>query len=211
MKNLLIIGARGYGREVFNLATMCDGYLKDYKIKGFLDDNDNALENFQNYPPIISSVEKYEIEDGDIFVCALGSVYYKKKYTELLLQKNAIFINLIHPTTSIYSNVNLGVGLIIFNNVTISCDSTIDDFVTIQANVAIGHDTKIGKWTHINAFSFTGGFTQIEPEVTINTRSTILPNLTIGTSAIIGAGSVVLKSVKSNTTVFGNPARKLDF
>jgi hypothetical protein len=61
MKELLIIGARGFGREVFSLAKQSIGYGESFEIKGFLDDNVNALDGFPNYPKIIASVEEYEI------------------------------------------------------------------------------------------------------------------------------------------------------
>ena len=42
----------------------------------------------------------------------------------------------------------------------------------------------------------------------IGANSTILPNLTIGKNAIIGAGQVVTKMFLMNVTVVGNPAGK---
>ena len=62
MKNLLIIGARGFGREVFDISTQTKEYNNDWIIKGFLDDKVDALEGFNNYPSIISSVEDYEVQ-----------------------------------------------------------------------------------------------------------------------------------------------------
>ena len=35
MKNLLIIGARGFGREIYNLALESIGYGTEFTIKGF--------------------------------------------------------------------------------------------------------------------------------------------------------------------------------
>jgi acetyltransferase-like isoleucine patch superfamily enzyme len=93
----------------------------------------------------------------------------------------------------------------------ISNDCSIEDYVTIQGFVAIGHDSFVGKWSHINAYSFMGGYAVLEEEVCLNTRATILPNVKVGNNAIIGAGSIVLKNVKENTTVFGNPAKKIEF
>ncbi len=37
--------------------------------------------------------------------------------------------------------------------------------------------------------------------------STILPGVTVGENAVVGAGSVVTKDVEDNTVVAGNPAR----
>ncbi len=211
MKNLIIIGARGFGREVYDLATQCSGYNIEYVIKGFLDDKMDALNGFENYPQIISSVEDYEIQENDIFVCALGTVKWKKYYAELILEKGGSFINLIHPSTKLNTNVCVGIGLIVFMYANISNDCIIEDFVTIQGYVGLGHDTKIKKWAHLSSYSFTGGFVILEEESTLNTRATILPHITVRKGATVGASSLVIKNVKEHTTVFGVPAKKLDF
>lgn len=211
MKNLIIIGARGYGREVYNLAMQCEGYNKEYVVKGFLDDKIDALDDFIGYPQIISSVENYEIQENDVFTCALGSIKWKKHYVELILSKGGEFINLIHPTTIFNSNVVLGTGLVVFMYSNISNDCVIGDFVTIQGFAGIGHDVTVGKWSHLNAYTFLGGFAVLEEEVCLNTRATILPKITVRKGATVGAMSLVIKNVKENTTVFGVPALQLKF
>ena len=95
MKNLIIVGARGFGREIYSTSFFCHGYNETFSVKGFLDDKKDALDYLGNYPPIIDSVENYVIQENDVFICALGSVYYKKKYSEILLEKGGQFINLI--------------------------------------------------------------------------------------------------------------------
>lgn len=211
MKNLIIIGARGFGREVYSLALQSVGYNEEFVVNGFLDDNSTALDGFSNYPPILSSVEGYEILDDDVFICALGSVQAKKHYVNFLLKKEAVFINLIHKNVVFNLNTVLGKGCILWSPTSISNDVQIKDFVTIHPNVAIGHDVSIGNFTNIGAFSFFGGYTEIQDDVTIYVRATILDRLIIGQGAIVGAGSVVLRNVKNNTTVFGNPAKKIEF
>lgn len=211
MKNLIIIGARGFGREVYNLAKRCDGYNKEFVIKGFLDDKAEALLGF-NYPSqIISSVEDYSPEKDDVFVCALGDVQWKMKYSAIILDKGGEFFNLIHPSAIIMDNVSMGKGVIIMPHVLISNDSTVGDHVTIQAFTALGHDCKIGDWSQLNSYSFMGGFCELEKGVTLNPQSVILPKLKVGENAVVGAGSVVIKNVKPKTTVFGNPAKVLNF
>jgi len=61
MKNLVIIGARGFGREVYNIAKQTN----QFNLIGFLDDNKSSLDGFTDYPPILSSVEDYEIGEND--------------------------------------------------------------------------------------------------------------------------------------------------
>jgi sugar O-acyltransferase (sialic acid O-acetyltransferase NeuD family) len=211
MKNLVIIGAGGFGREVYNLAVHCNELTKDYYIKGFIDDNMSALDNFSGYPPVVSSIKDYKIEKDDVFVCAIGNIQLKKELCSHILQNGGNFITLIHPSTKINQNAKIGYGVLVFMNSNISNDCVIDDFVTIQGYVGLGHDTIIGKWSHINTYTFTGGGVTIGDEVLLNTRSTILPKVKICSNAVVGACSLVVRSIKEPITVFGVPAKKLSF
>lgn len=209
MKNLLIIGARGFGREVYNLALACKGYQKDYVVKGFLDDKSDALDGFKGYPPIVSSVEDYEVQPDDVFICALGVPLYRKQYAEIILDKGGEFITLIHPTSLCLLNTAIGKGCIILRNVTVSCDVQIGDFVSIQSAASLGHDTKIADWCVLGCRTFFGGGSKIDSEALIHTGAIILPKKKVGHGAVVGAGAVVVRDVKPGTTVYGNPAIRL--
>lgn len=209
MKKLIIIGARGFGREVFSLATRSIGYNEEFSIKGFLDSKSDVLDEFENYPPIIGSVEDYEIQEDDVFVCALGSVKWKKHYIEIILEKGGQFINIIEKSVRMGENVSLGKGCIICEYSVINNDAVIDDYVSIHSHSLFGHDVVVGKYSHIGAHCFFGGYAKVREEVTVYVRSTILDRLEIEKGATVGAGSLVVKKVKSETTVFGNPAVKI--
>jgi sugar O-acyltransferase (sialic acid O-acetyltransferase NeuD family) len=209
MKNLIIIGARGFGREIYNIATQCKEFNNEWLIKGFLDDNKKALDNFKNYPPILSSVENYEVQEDDLFICALGEVKFKEKYINLILGKKGNFTNIIHPTSIINMNVKLGVGIIICPFTYISNDVIIGNFVTIQTHSAVGHDVQIGNYCQINALTFFGGFSTLENSVTVNPGAMLLPKKHVGNGAILGINSTSLKDIKSNTTVFGTPSKEI--
>jgi len=208
MKSLIIIGARGLGRKVYDLAKSNSEFSKEFVIKGFLDDQPSKIEDYKNYPNVISSVENYTVNKNDVFVCALANTSKKKYYSKIIIDKGGKFINIISDKCIINSNVCLGSeGIIIFENSIISADSSIDNFVTIQPNVVIGHDTMIEKNCHINCFVFTGGSSKICSDVTLHTRSTILPGITIGSNTIVGACSLVNKNILGNCTVVGTPAK----
>lgn len=209
MRNLLIIGARGFGREIYFLATQSLGYAIDFQIKGFLDDNKEALKGYKNYPPIVSSVENYNIQKNDVFICALGDVKYKKIYSDIIKEKGGIFINIIHKSVSIGINSSYGNGCIFTQNVNISCDVTIGDDVTIQPFSEIGHDSIIGNNCHLNTYSFLGGFSMLGNDVTVNTGAILIPHKKILDGGTLGAGSVALRNVKKDTTVFGIPASEI--
>ena len=211
MKNLIIIGARGFGREYCNSLKLYENYGKEFIIKGFLDDKVEALDVFSGYPPILSSVEEYEIEEDDIVTCALGDPIYRKKYVNIVKQKGGAFMTLIDSKSIIHPDAQIGEGVMISAFCSISANVTIGDFSTVQPFCNFGHDAIVGSFCAIESYSFMGGFSSIGNNVTLHTRSTILPHIKVGDNSIVGAGSVVLRNVKSNTTVFGVPAKKIDF
>lgn len=69
--------------------------------------------------------------------------------------------------------------------------------------LSLGHDPQSP------TFEDRGGDVVIGHRVWIGFRALILPGLTIGDGAVVGAGAVVTKSVEPFAIVAGNPARKI--
>jgi len=209
MKNLIIIGSGGMGREIYNLATVCEGYNKEYQIKGFLDDWPDAINSFKNYPPVLGTVNDYNIEPDDVFICSFGDVENKIKKVQTILNKGGGFINLIHPSASVHYNAEIGSGCIILQNAVIGVNTIIGDHSLIQVSTVIGHDAKIGSFCRLDCNVVCVGGVVIKDSVTVHTASVINHNVTIEKGASVGAMSFVIRNVKENTTVYGNPAVRL--
>lgn len=209
MNKLIIIGARGFGREVYHLATQCAGYMHDYEVDGFLDDKADALAGFAGYPPILGPVETYTVKKNDIFVCALGDVKWRQHYVKIIREAGGRFQSLVHPEAVLSPNTTIGMGCVILAYAYISCDVTIGDFAVLQPFAAVGHDAKIGSFSHLNAYAFMGGGALLEEGVTLHTGAKVLPHKKVGAWATVGAGSVVLRNVKPGITVFGAPAMSI--
>lgn len=210
MKNLIIIGARGFGREVHDLALDCIEAGEDMRIKGFLDDKTDALDGYVGYADIISSVEDYNIQANDVFTCALGSPENKKKYIDKIVAKGGRFINLISPHAIIRRNALLGTGCIITAGSNISVDTVIGDYVSILSS-AIGHDAKVGDYSVLSGACRVNGFVEIEQLSYLGCNSMIYPHKKVGEGAFVGMGSVVVSNIKPGRRVFGNPAKRMEF
>lgn len=211
MRQLIIIGARGFGREITDFAKHCIGFGEEFVIKGFLDDNQDALKGFDNYPNILGSVEDYKIAANDVFICGLGSIKWTQFYVSMILNRGGEFINLIHRQAILSTNTKLGKGIIVGQGSLLSTDVSIGDFTQIMSYVIVGHDVKIGNYCRLGDYVFIGGNTIVNDNVFVAVRGTILAKISINKNAKIGAGSVVIRNVKENTTVFGNPAKKIEF
>jgi sugar O-acyltransferase (sialic acid O-acetyltransferase NeuD family) len=209
MKNIIIIGARGMGRTIHNYLEEFNEYKIDFKIKGFLDNKKDALKDFENYAPILSSVEEYQICKNDFFICSLGDVREKIRYTNIISDKGGFFFTLIHPLARVMKDAIIGKGSIIGPWCAIGTGSIIGDNCLIQTSTIIGHDVKIGNWSRVDTNVVCAGNAIIGSKVTVHTSAIINQKAIIGDNAVIGAGCFVLKSVKEGTTVIGNPAKVL--
>jgi acetyltransferase-like isoleucine patch superfamily enzyme len=89
-------------------------------------------------------------------------------------------------------------------------NSTVGDFAFIQDNAIIGHDVKIGKWVRIDCNVVCIAGVDVGDGACIHTGAIINHNVRIGSGASVGAGSFVIRSVKPDTTVYGNPAKALE-
>jgi sugar O-acyltransferase (sialic acid O-acetyltransferase NeuD family) len=206
--NLVIIGAGGLGREIYDLALVCYGDLPDFEVKGFLSDDPTNIQSL-GYPGILSNVQDYQIQEGDVFFCAIGNVFHRKKSVESILVKGGNFINLVHPTTNISPSVQLGMGVAIKSYCVISSDVSIGNFSFLQSSVIMGHDVKIGDYCQVNSFSFFAGYVKVGQCVSINAGAKLIQNVIVEEESVVGMGSVVLNKVRKGTTVFGVPAKRL--
>lgn len=208
MKELIIIGAGGMGRTMFDLARESYGFGTEFEISGFIDDNLNALAGFKNYPPVLGTIKNYMPKDNEVFVCSIGG-YSRKACIESLLARGGNFISLIHKTARIGSNVKMGYGTLVGTYTTIAADAELGDFNFIQSLTIIGHDCKIGSWNRIDSQVMMVGGTTIGDNNMIHTGAMINHNVVIGDNCTIGACSFVSMNVDSGITLFSSPARRL--
>jgi UDP-2-acetamido-3-amino-2,3-dideoxy-glucuronate N-acetyltransferase len=94
------------------------------------------------------------------------------------------------------------------NNVTVKSGVQLWDGLTIEDDVFIGPNVTFTNDLRPRSKHYPGQFltTLIKRGASIGANATILPGLTIGEQAMIGAGAVVTRSVPDYATVIGNPA-----
>lgn len=208
MQELIIIGAGGMGRTLYDIAKESIGYGTEFTIRGFIDDNINALDNFIGYPPILDTIKDYIPDKDDVFTFSIGGES-RRKCIENMVGHGAKFINLIHTTARIGSNVKLGTGNIIAAFTTLGADCQVGDYNMIQSYTVIGHDAEIGDFNRIDTHVTCVGGIKIEDETTIHTGAVINHKVKVQNHAKVGALSFVIRNVKEGTTVLGNPAKRI--
>lgn len=144
----------------------------------------------------------------------------------------------IRANTIVYSNVCIGVGLETGHNVVIREENVIGDHFRIWNNSVVDYGCVIGSNVRVHCNVYIAQYTTIEDEVflapgviiandlhpicthdmrgptikrraRISCNATLMPEIVIGESALIGAGSVVMHDVPDRAVVVGNPGRVL--
>ena len=123
----------------------------------------------------------------------------------------------IGKNTRIGNFVEIQKGVTIGAQCKISTHTFICEGVTIEDEVFVGHNVCFCNDMFPRACNESGDMageadwtctpTHIEKGASIGSGTTLLPGIRIGTNALIGAGSVVTKSVPAHAIVAGNPAK----
>ena len=101
--------------------------------------------------------------------------------------------------------------VLIGNNVTIKPGVQLWDGIVIEDGVFIGPNATFTNDLKPRSKQYPEKFlkTIVKKGASIGANATILPGITIGENAMIGAGSVIVKDVPPNTVWVGNPAKQI--
>ncbi len=207
MKKLIIVGAGGFGREVLAWARQSSPCGSEWEIKGFLDDNPDALNGKATKAPILGRLADYTPKEEDVFVCSIGSPALRKTVHQTIAERGGRFANIVHPSVVLGENVTLGQGVILCPGVIITVDAKIGDGVALNLQTIVGHDAVIGNFCQISPHCDILGYANLGDEVFMGSHAVVLPGVKIGARAVLGAGAVASREIPEGVTAVGMPAK----
>jgi len=206
MKEIIIVGAGGFGRELLQWIKDINKIENRWIIKGFIDDNLSALDNYECDYKVIGKIKEWQPEENEVFTCAIANPKIKENIVKHLKQRGAKFDSIIHPRAMIGGFNNIGEGIVIYPGARLTVNITVGKFVTLLSS-GIGHDVHIDDFSTISGHCNINGKVKLGKRVFLGSNSTIISERIVGDDAYIGAGSVVIRNIKNCSKVFGNPAR----
>ena len=213
---VVLFGAGGNGKELMPIL-----------VENFLNEFSCRLEDFQYIETnpkseLIHSIVVISEEDffqQDLSDEVLFNVSISDPKTRLILVNKFLSfgcqpVKIVSKNAVVANNVKLGLGVTISPLALISPDVIIGNFSQINYFASVSHDVNVGNFVTVGPGARINGYINIEDDVFIGAQATIMPGsignpTVIGKGSKIGMGAVVLGDVQPNSTVVGNPARKL--
>lgn len=209
MKDIIIIGAGGFGRELLQWIKDINKVKPTWTIKGFIDDNLGSLAGIECDYKVLGTISDWVPSDNEVFALAIANPKTKEKIVGIMKQKGAKFVDVIHPTAKICDFSEHGEGLIMYPHSMLCPNSKVGNYVTLLFS-GIPHDAIVEDYVTISSYCGLTRGVHIGERAYLADHASVLPEKTIGNDAYVGMGSVVVRNVPVGKKVFGNPAKIID-
>lgn len=209
MKDLYIIGAGGFGREVAWIVERINSIKPTWKLKGFIDDNETLWGSTEGEYHVFGGCEYLSALEDVYAVCAVGSSNVRKKIIEKLKDTSVKFATLVDPSVLYSNSVRIGEGAIVCAGTIITVDVNIGDHVIVNLDCTIGHDAVIDDFVTIYPSVNVSGNVLIGECSELGTGTQIIQGKKVISNTIIGAGAIVVKDCLESGTYVGSPAKKI--
>jgi len=213
MEKVIIIGGKGSAvvaaEQIYDAQTKYNSHIE---FLGFAFDDESFGTEIYGFPILSKTYhvyEKYKKYTDVKFIFQLYRPDLMNERIELLKSfkiPEDRFCTFVHPSCMIARSAKIGTGTVIMANSVVNTNATIGKFCTIQSLTTIGHDSIMGDFNFIATQSTIGNLVMGNRNfVGINSATNNF--ITIGDDCFIGMASNVVKSIPSNTKVYGNPAK----
>lgn len=211
MGKLAIVGSGGFAREVLTLINAINSNTPQYEIVGFV--GEDKSQSVHGYPVIGNDDEVNLTQEPLSIVIAVGEPGLKAKIRGKYNNPLISFPTLVHPSVIFgdKESIKIGQGSIVCAGCILTTDINIRDFVTLNLQCTVGHDTVIGNYSSFMPSVNISGEVDIKEGVYVGTGAKIINQVEIGEQTIVGAGAVVAKTLPANCTAVGVPAKPIKF
>ena len=208
-KDLIIIGAGSVGGFI---AINFEPLSEQYNLLGFLDDDTKKIGNNIFGYPVLGDIDSIKNYDNINVIIGIAFPEIKKKIIDKIGDfKNIDFVSYVSPNSWISNKVSMGIGIIIYPNVSINYETEIKDFVTINMNCSVGHNTILSSFSTLAPNVALAGFTILKEGVEMGICSCTIQNIRIGSYSKIGGNSIIIREIPERVVAVGSPAKIIQY
>lgn len=209
MKDLLIYGAGGLGRELMEIIEESNREKEQWRLLGFVDDNLEKGSTVCGYP-VLGGFDFFHANTLNLGVvfgfadCLAKEAVYNKIKEHC---PGFYFPVIAHPSSYISPRATLGEGVVVTRFCVVNVNARVGKCVLINENSGVYHDCVVGAFTSIMPGVRISGNVNVGKRAYLGVQAAIKQGLTIGSDSVVGMGSTVITDVPDSCTVVGNPAK----
>lgn len=209
-KNIFILGVGNNTPVYIDLVEAC-GYV----VVGLFHYNEKRTgEQICGIPILNSSESLFQKESLETmqFAISVGDNRIRARISKRIREKGGHIPTLVHPSAVVSKYAEIAKGVVVHSNSVIQAGASIGQDTVVSYNASISHTSTIGQACYVAFGSTIGAYVHVGDHVLVGQAAILISGRVehIGENSIIGAGSVVTRSLEANTTVRGNPARSIN-
>ena len=203
---LIILGAGDHAKVV--IATI-EAQAR-YKVFGLLDDDNTKHQKKWFGHQVLGGDDQLTrlLEQGvSKAVVAVGDNQNRARLAKRAVGLGFELVTVIHPTAVILGGSHIGKGCVILPQAYVGADALLGIGTLLSVGAMIAHDCIVGDWCQLCPGARLGGHVRLEDYSLIGMGASVLPGVTVGRQAVVGANAAVIGDVEDLATVVGVPAR----
>jgi acetyltransferase EpsM len=201
---LYVFGAGGHGKVVAEAAFHCDRFA----VRGFLDDDADRWGGEWYGLPVIGGREALDgLEETAEVALAVGANRTRAEMARAIRARGRALATIVHPTAVIAGTARVGEGTYVAPLAVLHSDARVGHGGIVNTGAVVEHDCQVEDWVHLSPRATLGGEVHVEEGVHVGMGAIVLPGLTLGRWATLGAGAVMIASLPPEVVAVGVPAR----
>lgn len=209
-RNLLILGAGGFAREVAAMVNNINQAQPGSWITiGYLERGTDRRGKSIEGVTVLNHDDLGQYSSDIYAVAAIGNPKLREIAVKDAEKNGFKYATLIHPSV-ILSNpqaIRIGTGSIVCAGCIITTEVTIGSHVIINLDCSIGHDAILEDYVTLSPGCHISGVNAIRRNAFLGTGAVTIEHCEIGARAIIGAGATVVGNIPEDVTAVGVPAK----
>lgn len=196
MEKIIILGRGGHARSVADVIER-EG---KYQIAGYVVNDEIMQQESDDYPIIGRDKDLKALYTNGIHYAAVGIGYLgrgnlRRKLYEELKGIGYLFPIICDPSASISTRVRIGEGTFVGKGVIINAGAEVERMCILNSGAIIEHDCYIKEFSHVAVGTVLCGGVHLGKDVFVGANATVIQNINVGNSCIIGAGEVLKKDI----------------
>jgi sugar O-acyltransferase (sialic acid O-acetyltransferase NeuD family) len=212
MRDLLLVGAGGFGRETAQTVHALNQAGARWRLLGYIDDGVERHGTAVEGSLILGGRQLIGgMPEASVVVCTGRPTDYgsRSRIVRDIALPPERYATIIHPTVALSLSSSVGVGSVLLAHVTLTAAVRIGAHVAVMPHVTLTHDDQVDDFATIASGALLGGGVRVQTGAYVGSGAVIGEGRTIGAHSLVGMGSVVTHDVPPGEVWAGVPARYL--